>query len=109
MFDLKKKVLFAGITTFAAIATASPAFAWNSYEHPIGSLNGINLTSMTQSKADETCRGYIEKNIWFSGGAFRDVVKRKAFGVLQINSTHKWAHRAANTCVINEGPGFFWY
>ena len=29
MFDLKKKILFARITTFAAIATASPAFAWN--------------------------------------------------------------------------------
>lgn len=109
MFDLKKKILFAGITTFAAIATASPAFAWNSWEHPIGGFKGINLNSMTQSKADETCRGYIESNIWWSGGAFRDVVRGKWFGVSQVNNTGKWAHRAANTCVVNEGIGFFWY
>jgi hypothetical protein len=109
MFDLKKRILFAGILTFAAVVTASPAFAWNSSEHPIGGLKGINLNSMTQSNADKNCRNYIESNILLSGGAFRDVVRGRFFGVHQVNNTHKWAHRSANTCVINEGFGFFWY
>jgi hypothetical protein len=87
------------------LGSVMPALAWAKHEHPIGNATGINLSKATQAQADTACRNYINTIIMRRGGTFNDTVTGRRINISHANNTHKWAHRNANTCVVNDGFG----